>query len=198
MGSKARLRSRPTHVAAPQRRSPTPPPVAHIASVIHVVRGQRVMLDTDLAALYGVSTKRLNEQVRRNRARFPDDFAFRLTGDEARALRSQVATSNPGRGGRRYAPIAFTEHGAVMLASVLNSPLAVHVSIQVVRAFVQLRGLLTTHAELARRLDELERRYDHRFQVVFAAIRRLMQGDEPPERPRIGFRADANRGTEGA
>ena len=137
MGSKSRSPSRLTHGAVPTRRSSAPPPVAQIAGAIHVVRGQRVMLDADLAALHGVSTKRLNEQVRRNRARFPGDFAFRLTDDEANALRSQNATSNSGRGGRRYAPIPFTEHGAVMLASVLNSPLAVHVSIQVVRAFVR-------------------------------------------------------------
>jgi hypothetical protein len=167
--------------------------MAQIASAIHLVRGQRVMLDADLATLYGVSTKRLNEQVRRNRPRFPDDFAFRLTADEARSLRSQIATSRAGHGGRRYAPMAFTEHGAVMLASVLNSPVAVHVSIQVVRAFVQLRSLLASHADLALRLDELERRYDRRFQVVFDAIRRLMQLPESPERPRIGFRARGER-----
>lgn len=151
------------------------------------------MLDADLAMLYGVSTKRLNEQVRRNLSRFPKDFAFKLTHDEVSRLRSQIATSKIGRGGRRYAPMAFTEHGAVMLASVLNSPVAVHASIQVVRAFIQLRALMTTHADLALRLDELERRYDHRFQVVFAAIRRLIQPPESPERPRIGFRVHPDR-----
>jgi hypothetical protein len=151
------------------------------------------MLDADLASLYGVSTKRLNEQVRRNLSRFPEDFAFRLTRDEVDRLRSQIATSKPGRGGRRYLPMAFTEHGAIMLASVLNSPVAVHASIQVVRAFVQLRAMLSAHSDLAHRLDELERRYDHRFQAVFDAIRRLMQGPESPPRPRIGFRAQADR-----
>ena len=125
-------------------------PVEAIASLIHVVRGRRVMFDADLARLYGVATKRLNEQVRRNQARFPDDFAFQLTPTEATALRSQIATSNKGRGGRRAALLAFTEHGAVMLASVLNSPVAVETSIQVVRAFVQLRVALGTHADLAR------------------------------------------------
>jgi len=150
------------------------------------------MLDADLAALYSVSTKRLNEQVRRNRSRFPEDFAFRLTRAEVDALRSQIATSKPGRGGRRHPPTAFTEHGAVMLASVLNSPVAVLASIQVVRAFVQLRGMMASHADFARRLDELERRYDQRFQVVFDAIRRLMQPSDPRERPRIGFRAHAD------
>jgi len=153
------------------------------------------MLDADLASLYGVSTKRLNEQLRRNLSRFPEDFAFRLTQDEADRLRSQIATSKPGRGGRRYLPMAFTEHGAIMLASVLNSPVAVHASIQVVRAFVQLRAMLSAHSDLAHRLDELERRYDHRFQAVFDAIRRLMEAPESPPHLRIGFRAQAERST---
>lgn len=113
--------------------------VERIDSAIHLVRGHRVMLDADLAALYGVTTKRLNERVKRNLDRFPEDFAFRLTADEVVALRSQSATSNVGRGGRRYAPIAFTEHGAVMLASVLSSPTAVETSVQIVRAFVLLQ-----------------------------------------------------------
>jgi len=188
-----RRRSRLVRVAKGPQRSPASGPVAQITSAIHLVRGQRVMLDADLAMLYGVSTKRLNEQVRRNLSRFPEDFAFRLTQDEVTRLRSQTATSKTGRGGRRYAPTAFTEHGAVMLASVLNSPVAVHASIQVVRAFIQLRALMATHADLALRLDALERRYDHRFQVVFDAIRRLIQPPESPERPRIGFRAHADR-----
>jgi hypothetical protein len=182
-------RRQPATDAVHSARSLASPPIAQIASAIHVVRGQRVMLDADLATLYGVSTKRLNEQVRRNRLRFPDDFAFRLTADEARGLRSQTATSRTSHGGRRYAPMAFTEHGAVMLASVLNGPVAVHASIQVVRAFVQLRSLLATHADLVLRLDELERTYDRRFQVVCDAIRRLMQPPESPERARVGFQA---------
>jgi hypothetical protein len=165
-----------------------PVPLERIASAIHLIRGHRVMLDSDLAVLYGVSTKRLNEQVRRNRDRFPDDFAFKLSAEEAATLRSQFATTKPGRGGRRYTPLAFTEHGAVMLASVLRSRIAVEASIQVVRAFVQLRGLIVTHAALARRLDELERKYDSQFQAVFQAIRELMEPPAPP-RKRIGFHA---------
>lgn len=161
--------------------------VPDIASRIHTVRGQRVMLDSALAPLYGVTTKRLNEQFRRNRERFPADFAFRLTPGEVANLRSQSATSSSDWGGRRYRPWAFTEHGAVMLASVLNSPTAVAASIQVVRAFVQLRGVLASHKELARRLDELESRYDTKFKVVFEAIRELMEPPPPPTK-QIGFR----------
>lgn len=144
------------------------------------------MLDSDLAAIYGVTTKQLNQQVRRNTGRFPSDFAFDLTRQEAQALRSQIVTSKPGRGGRRHLPRAFTEHGAVMLASVLNSPAAIATSIQVVRAFIQLRGVLATHGELARRLDELESKYDSQFKVVFRAIRELMEPPAPP-RKQIGF-----------
>jgi hypothetical protein len=168
-------------------------PVERIANAIHTVRGQRVMLDADLAALYGVSTKRLNEQVRRNRNRFPPDFAFQLTDDESGRLRSQIATSNTGRGGRRYTALAFTEHGALMLANVLKSPAATQVSVRIVRAFVTLRGMLAEHAELARKLDDLERRYDAQFASVFQAIRRLMEPPPVPERRRIGFVAAAER-----
>lgn len=174
--------------------------LARIASAIHQVRGHRVMLDSHLAALYGVSTKRLNEQVRRNRDRFPDDFMFVLTAEEGARLKSQFATSRDdsalrsqnatlkkGRGQhRKYLPYVFTEHGAVMLANVLRSRVAVEASIQVVRAFVQLRELAMTHAELARRLDELERKYDAQFKVVFQAIRELMAPPDLP-RKRIGF-----------
>src|SRR5262245_59227927 len=130
-------------------------PVDQIESRILLVRGHRVMLDSDLAELYRVSTKRLNEQVKRNRGRFPADFLLQLSIEEAQALRSQTATSKGGRGGRRYRPYAFTEHGAVMLATVLNSQVAVQASIQVVRAFVQLRELLSTHRELAKKLADL-------------------------------------------
>jgi len=161
-------------------------PVEDIATRIHTIRGQRVMLDSDLAALYGVTTRRLNEQVKRNQHRFPPDFMFQLSANEVTSLISQIATSKRGRGGRHKLPYAFTEHGAVMLASVLNSPIAVAASIQVVRAFVQLRGVLASHKELARRLDEMEGKYDAQFKVVFQAIRELMQ---PPPTPRkqIGF-----------
>jgi len=161
-------------------------PLARIVSAIHEIRGHRVMLDCDLAALYGVSTSRLNEQVKRNQDRFPTDFMFRLTAGEASTLKSQFATSNAGRGGRRKLPNVFTEHGAVMLANVLRSGTAVQTSIQVVRAFVQLREFALTHAELARRLDELERRYDTRFKIVFQAIRELTTPPEPLHK-RIGF-----------
>jgi ORF6N domain len=164
-------------------------PVEAIESRILLIRGHRVMLDSDLARLYRVTTKRLNEQVKRNRQRFPTDFMFRLTNQEARALRSQFATSNNGRGGRRYRPYVFTEHGAVMLASVLSSPVAVQASIQVVRAFVKLRAFLATQHQLALKLLELEKRigeHDDEIAALFEAIRQLMQ---PPDKPgrRIGF-----------
>ncbi len=161
-------------------------PADDIAAKIHTVRGVRVMLDSDLAPLYGVTTKRLNEQFRRNRERFPIDFAFKLTAGETTILKSQFATSSLEWGGRRKLPNAFTEHGAVMLATVLRSQIAVAASIQVVRAFVQLRGVLASHRELSRRLDELEAKYDGQFRLVFQAIRELMQPPAPSTK-RIGF-----------
>jgi hypothetical protein len=164
-------------------------PAGRIERSILFYRGHRVMLDADLAALYGVPTKRLNEQVRRNRDRFPEDFMFQLTRPAFIALRSQIATLKTGRGQhRKYLPIVFTEHGALMAASVLNSSAAIQVSIQVVRAFVRLREILASHADLARRLDDLERKYDAQFKVVFDAIRQLMAPEPPHRRPRIGFR----------
>jgi phage regulator Rha-like protein len=166
---------------------------ASLAHRIHVIRGQKVILDSDLADLYGVTTKRFNEQVRRNAARFPADFAFQLTAGEMEALRSQIATSKPGRGGRRYAPYAFTEHGAIMAATILNSPRATEVSVYVVRAFVELRETLATHKALAKRLDELEARIEKRLTKqdqtiadILSAIRSLMRSPEPERRP-IGF-----------
>jgi len=144
------------------------------------------MLDSDLAGLYGVPTKRLNEQVHRNKRRFPLDFMFQLSPPEAALLRSQNATSKTGRGGRRYRPFVFTEHGVVMLSSVLNSDRAIAVNIEVARAFVRLRRMLGANAELSRRIDELENRYDHQFKAVFDAIRELMTPPNPPRR-RIGF-----------
>ena len=164
-------------------------PVEQIQDRIFLVRGHRVMLDRDLAEVYGVSTGRLNEQVRRNRKRFPADFLFQLTlaeAGEVQASRSQNAILKRGQN-IKFAPFAFTEHGAVMLASVLNSPIAVEASIHVVRAFIQLRGVLSEHRELSRRLDDLERRHDSQFKAVFDAIRQLMT--PPPEAPmgRIGF-----------
>jgi hypothetical protein len=155
---------------------------------IVIVRGRRVMVDVDLARVYGVAPKRLNEQVRRNRERFPVDFAFHLTPDEARvvlASRSQIATLKRGQN-LKHAPQVFTEHGAVMVAAVLNSPIAVEASLQVVRAFVRLRAMVATHEDLALKLDALEHKFDQQFSVVFEAIRQLMT---PPRSSasRIGF-----------
>jgi hypothetical protein len=144
------------------------------------------MLDADLAGLYGVTTKRLNEQVRRNRSRFPEDFMFQLTSTEAASLRSQIATSNRGRGGRRYAPYAFTEQGVAMLSTVLNSERAIQVNIEIMRAFVHLRQILASNTQLARKLNALEKKYDSQFRVVFEAIRELMTPPEPNKR-KIGF-----------
>jgi len=153
---------------------------------ILLYRGQKVLLDVHLAALYGVTTKRLNEQVKRNRSRFPDDFTFQLTPDEVDTLRSQIATSKGGRGGRRYAPYVFTEQGVAMLSTVLNSERAIQVNIEIMRAFVRLRQLLASNDRLARKLEALEKKYDAQFKVVFDAIRQLMTPPEPKRR-KIGF-----------
>lgn len=164
-----------------------------IEQAIDFVRGQKVMLDSDLAALYGVPTKRLNEQVRRNRTRFPADFMFQITEEEVESLRSQIATLKQGRGRhRKYLPHAFTEQGVAMLSSVLHSPRAVRVNIEIMRAFVRLRQLLAGNAELAHRLAELERRvgdHDHQFVSVIRAIRELMTPPPAPAKRRIGFGA---------
>ncbi len=159
-------------------------PPERIERSILLIRGHKVMLDSDLAELYGVSTKRLNQQVKRNSDRFPEDFMFQLSAEEFANLRSQFATAS--WGGRRTPPYAFTEHGAVMLASVLNSPVAVRASIEVVRAFVRLRQMLASHEDLARKLAVLEKKYDAQFKVVFDAIRQLMTPPTPQQR-RIGF-----------
>jgi hypothetical protein len=179
-----------------------PVPTEDITRAILVLRGHRVLLDTELAALYGVTTKRFNEQVRRNAKRFPADFMFQLTAQEAAALRSQIATSNAppqGRGGRRYLPYAFTEHGAIMAATILNSPRAVEMSVYVVRAFVQLRELLASNKELARRFAQLETRldkklttHDEAIAAILSAIRQLMHPPVPKRRP-IGFTADLTK-----
>ncbi len=145
------------------------------------------MLDADLAALYGVETKALNRAVMRNLDRFPSDFAFQLTEEEAAILRYQSGTSSPSHGGRRYLPYAFTEQGVAMLSSVLHSPRAVAVNVEIMRAFVRLRVLLATHADLARKLEVLEQKYDGQFRVVFDAIRLLMAPGVATERKRIGF-----------
>ena len=161
-------------------------PMERIERSILLIRGEKVMLDSDLAAIYGVETGALNRAVKRNASRFPVDFMFRLTPKEAEALRCQIGTSNEGRGGRRYLPYAFTEHGALMLANVLNSERAAQTSVFVVRAFVRLRQLLSSNTELARKLEALENKYDTQFRVVFDAIRKLMT-PEPPKRREIGF-----------
>ena len=165
-------------------------PADAMDSKIHLIRGQRVMLDSDLALIYGVTTKQLNQQLRRNRVRFPMDFAFQLTAPEFEALRSQIVTSK-GRGGRRYSPWVFTEHGAIMLAGVLNSQRAVEMSVFVVRAFVQMREMLTSDRQLAAKLDELEKKVGAHDQVIgqlVAAIRKLLEAptEEKPKRE-IGF-----------
>jgi len=163
--------------------------IAQLESAIYLIRGQRVMFDSDLAAIYGVTTKRLNEQVRRNISRFPEDFAFRLMAEELTNLRSQIATSSF-HGGRRYRPWVFTEHGAIMLASVLNSGIAVQASVRVVRAFVRLREMVAANAQLAAKLEELERRLDSHDETIvdlFAALKQLLEPPEPPKRREIGF-----------
>jgi hypothetical protein len=168
-----------------------------IARRILVIRGQRVMLSTDLAELYGVERRALIQAVKRTRARFPDDFMFQLSRDETANLKSQSVISSSGWGGGRHAPYAFTEQGVAMLSSVLKSPRAVKVNIEIMRAFVRLRQLLATHADLARKLAELERRYDGQFRVVFDAIRQLMEPVEDAEpRPEIGFRPALRRPAE--
>jgi phage regulator Rha-like protein len=158
-----------------------------IESLIYIIREERVMLDQDLAALYEVETKALVQAVQRNIKRFPPDFMFQLSFQEFTALRSQIVTSK-GRGGRRTAPYAFTEHGVAMLSSVLRSERAVEINIQVIRAFVKLRQLVASNAELTGRLKRLEQNYDAQFKVVFDAIRQLMSETThvPPKR-RIGF-----------
>src|ERR1700757_2075382 len=172
--------------------------IANLESAIHLIRGRRVMLDSDLAVIYGVTAKRLNEQLKRNRARFPDDFAFQLTVQEFMNLKSQIATSSlksqfvisRSHGGKRKLPWVFTEHGAIMLASVLNSDIAVQASIRVVRAFVRLREMVGSNADLARKLKELARRLDSHDEAIidlFAALKRLLEPAEPARKRAIGF-----------
>jgi hypothetical protein len=161
--------------------------VERIARAILRLRGRNVMLDSDLAGLYDVQVKVLNQAVKRNRERFPPDFMFCLTAQEAESLRSQIVTSNVRRGGRRTMPYAFTEQGVAMLSSVLHGPRAVRVNIEIMRVFVRVRRLLASNVELAGRLEALETRYDTQFEVVFAAIRKLMTPKAVSPR-RIGFR----------
>jgi len=189
----------------------TPPAIEGITLTIQTLRGQRVILDADLAALYEVETKRFNEQIKRNLDRFPADFMFRLNEQEQAALRSQFATLKTGRGQhRKYLPYAFTEHGAIMAATVLNSPRAVQVSLYVVRAFVRLRELAATHGDLAKRLGELEEKTEalamshdtfsrntrNQLKQVFDALRELMTPPDPHKRP-IGFVTPQDKGKKG-
>jgi phage regulator Rha-like protein len=160
----------------------------NIQQRILTIRGQKVLLDSDLAELYGVEIKRLNEQVKRNRERFPEDFMFQLTNEEYDSLRSQFATLKRGQH-RKYFPFAFTEHGAIMAASVLNSPLAIEMSIFVVRAFVRLREILFSHKELADKISELENKvgdHDTSINSIILAIKQLMTTPQKPKK-QIGF-----------
>jgi hypothetical protein len=163
-------------------------PVGRIERAILFIKGEKVMLDSDLAVLYGVPTRILVQAVKRNIERFPRDFMFQLSAEEFVSLRSQFVTSKrrKGRGGRRYPPYAFTEQGVAMLSSVLRSNRAILVNMSPVRAFVRLRQILASHAELARKLRALEKKCDTQFNQVFEAIRQLMQ-PSPPKCRRIGF-----------
>jgi len=163
-------------------------PAERIEQAILLIRGQKVMLDNDLASLYGVETKALTRAVKRNTERFPEDFMFQLDEKEFEDLRRRFGTSSSW-GGRRYAPYAFTEQGVAMLSSVLRSPRAVAVNVEIMRAFVRLRRMLASHADLARKLNALEKKYDAQFKVVFDAIRQLMAPAAGPKRRQIGFHA---------
>ena len=162
-------------------------PIERVEQAIILIRGEKVILDSDLASLYGVDTRSLIQALKRNGRRFPADFVFQLTKDEFKSLRSQTVIAK-GRGGRRSLPYAFTEHGAIMAANVLNSERAVEASVEVVRAFVRLRQIVLSNRELARKVEELERKYDAQFKVVFDAIKALMKPPEP-KRNQIGFHA---------
>lgn len=171
-------------------------PTERFETLILLVRGQKVILDRDLAVLYGVPVGRLNEAVKRNRRRFPADFMLKLTVAEYQVLISQNAMAKPGRGGRRSSPFAFTEQGVAMLSSVLTSDRAVSVNIEIMRAFVRLRQLIASNEQLSRRLAALERTmvdHDDKLAAVFDAIRDLMSEEETPEKPRIGFETESER-----
>ncbi len=173
--------------------STEPLSIGEIAQRIHLIRGQRVVLDTDLAGFYGETTKRLNQQVNRNRVRFPEDFMFQLNEEEFANLRLQFATSSSkgsGHGGRRYAPLAFTEHGAIMASMVLNSPRATALSVYVVRAFVELRGLLSSNRELAAKVHTLERKvsvHERNIAELVDSMANLLAAPPPPPKHPIGF-----------
>ena len=169
-----------------------------VDSKITIIRGQRVILDTDLAELYGVEVRQLNQQVKRNARRFPDDFVFQLSAEEAASLRSQNVISKPGRGGSRYLPYAFTEHGAIMAASILNSERADEMSLFVVRAFIRMREALAANQQIIAKLSEIERRvegHDSDIQDLIEAIRELME-PPPASNRRIGFSLAASSAKE--
>lgn len=171
-----------------ESRQRAPVSLESITQVILLIRGHKVILDEDLATLYGVETRALNQAVKRNPGRFPEDFMFQLTAEEAASLRSQTVIVKPGRGQhRKFRPYAFTEQGVAMLSSVLRSDRAIHVNVEIMRAFVKLRQLLASNQELARKLAALERKYDAQFKVVFDAIRELMTPPDPPKKRPIGF-----------
>jgi hypothetical protein len=167
-------------------------PSERISHVIVVLRDRRVILDRDLAALYGVTTARLNEAVKRNARRFPLDFMFRVTDDDHIALMSQIATSKKGRGGHRKTPFAFTEHGAIQAANVLNSERAIEMGVHVVRAFVRLRELLVSNKDLSHELAELERKYKHHDKAITAMLSAIRQLMNPPPKGRRGIRFTAD------
>ena len=164
-------------------------PSEHIENKIFFLRGAKVMLARDLAILYGVETKTLNQAVNRNKERFPSDFMFQLTNEEARNWRSQFVTSNSDKMGLRYAPYAFTEQGVAMLSSVLKSNRAILINIQIIRTFTKLREMIQENDSLRLKLENIEKRFDEQFKVVFDALRNILTTDEEP-RPEIGFRVN--------
>jgi hypothetical protein len=169
---------------------PTIVPIERITSKIYLIRGQKMMLDQDLADLYGVETRILVQAVKRNVERFPSDFMFQLAKDEFDSLRSQIVISK-GKGGRRYPPYAFTEQGVAMLSSVLSSKRAIQVNVQIMRVFTHLRQMLSTHEDLKKKIEAMEKKYDQQFQVVFEAIRQLLETEAKP-RKKIGFMVKEN------
>ncbi|MFH1309200.1 MAG: ORF6N domain-containing protein [Candidatus Omnitrophota bacterium] len=163
-------------------------PIERIENKIFLIRGQKIMMDKDLAKLYGVETKYLKRQVRRNIDRFPKDFMFQLSKSELDNWRSQFVTSNSSdKMGLRYAPYAFTEHGVAMLSSVLNSKRAIQVNIAIMRTFTKLRDMISTHKDLKRKLKDMEKKYDKQFQVVFQALEQLLEEPESKPKKQIGF-----------
>jgi phage regulator Rha-like protein len=170
-------------------------PVERITSKIYLIRGQKVMLDRDLAELYGVETKVLKQAVRRNIKRFPNDFMFELKSEEEKALRSQIVTLKRGQHSK-YLSFAFTEQGVAMLSSVINSDRAIQVNIQIMRAFNQLRQMLSTHKDLKKKIEAMEKKYDQQFQIVFEAIKQLLETESKP-RKKIGFTVKEKQKTYG-